>query len=294
MYGEHYQVGEMSTTSSAYNYYPNYHHNHSHLHHHHHHMHHNPTAEILSGFSAQNHASNQTPTALNTSSNHSLSSMYHEYGITMSNNEHNFYDGDSNMQSYYPNQSNASEHHGLSTASHQTTPTSVSSSSNDVLTETVASHIISSDNGLSYTNLDYMYSSGHSNPLYIHQPDDKSTIAHPYNTPPNASLESNLHSQQHSTVWQSQQSTSNHPHHGTAYLENSVNTHQIGVGQVSCLQNQSPLATTPNGIHPRSLNNRNEPPQSQQNTQNQTQHGQTVQTYKWMQVKRNVPKPPGI
>lgn len=292
MYGsDHYQVGEMTSTSSAYNYYPNYH-NHSHLHHHH--MHHNPTAEILSGFSAQNHAPNQTSTVLN-ATNHPLN-MYHEYGLAMSNND--FYDNDSNMvQSYYQNQSNPGEHHGLSSSSHQTTPTSASSSSNDVLPETPTTHIISSDNGLSYTNLDYMYSSGHSNAIYLHQPDDKSAIAHSYNhTPPAANLENSLHPQQHSTVWQSQQhqaTHSNHPHHGSGYLENPVNAHQIGVAQTSCIQNQSPLGTSPNGVHPRPLNHRPDQTTSQPNSQNQPPHGQTVQTYKWMQVKRNVPKPPG-
>lgn len=294
MYGsEHYQVGEMASTSSTYNYYPNYH-NHSHLHHHH--MHPNPTAEILSGFSAQNHAPNQTAPVIN-ATNHSLS-LYHEYGITMSNPEQAFYDSDSGMaQMYYPNQSNSGDHHGISSSSHQTTPTSVSSSSNDVLSETAPSHIISSDNGLSYTNLDYMYGGGHANPLYLHQPDDKSAIAHPYNhSSPTANLESSLHPQQHSTVWQSQHQSPHtaHPHQPPGYLENPVNAHQIGVGQVACIQNQTPLgASGSNGIHGRTLNSRADQVTSQQNSQNQPQHGQTVQTYKWMQVKRNVPKPPG-
>lgn len=291
--GEHYQVGEMASTSSTYNYYPNYH-NHSHLHHHH--MHHNPTAEILSGFSAQSHAPNQTAPVIN-STNHSLS-LYHEYGITMSNPEQTFYDSDSGMaQMYYPNQSNqSSDHHGISSSSHQTTPTSVSSSSNDILPETAPSHIISSDNGLSYTNLDYMYSSGHSNPLYLHQPDDKSAIPHPYNhTSPTSNLESSLHPQQHSSMWQSQHPSSHasHSHHPPGYLENPVNAHQISVGQVACIQNQTPLGAGSNGIHARTLNNRTDQITSQQNSQNQPQHGQTVQTYKWMQVKRNVPKPQG-
>lgn len=297
MYGsDHYQVGEMASTSSAYNYYPNYH-NHSHLHHHH--MHHNPTADILSGFSAQNHTPNQTPPVINPT-NHSLN-MYHEYGITMSNNEHNFYDTDSNMvQSYYSNQSNAGDPHGLSTtASHQSTPTPASTfSSNDEKPDIAPSHIISSDNGLSYTNLDYMYSSGHANALYLHQPDDKSAITHAYNhTSQTANIDGNIHSQSHSVTWQTQHPPqhSNHSHHAAGYLENPVNAHghSVGVNSVACLQNQSTLATNPNGIHGRTINNRNDPTNSQQSPPNQPQHGQTVQTYKWMQVKRNVPKPQG-
>lgn len=292
MYGsDHYQVGEMASTSSAYNYYPNYH-NHSHLHHHH--MHHSPTAEILPGFSTQSHAPNQTSSVIN-STNHSLS-MYHEYGLTMSNPEHTFFDTDSMVQSYYQNHSNQGEHHQeLSSSSHQSTSASASSSNNEVLTETPATHIISSDNGLSYTNLDYMYSSGHSNPLYLHQVDEKPTITHPYNHgPAGASLENCIHPQQHPAAWQSQHHSahSNHSHHVPGYLENPVNVHQIGVGQVNSVQSQSPLGTSPNNtIH--SLNSRGEQNSSQTNTQNQAQHGHTVQTYKWMQVKRNVPKPQG-
>lgn len=334
MYGnDHYQVGEMA--SSAYNYYPNYHnhshsHSHSHLHHHHipaHHHHHNPAAEILSaGFSPQNHTSNQTPSVLN-ASNHSLG-MYHEYGITMTNSEHSFYDTDSNMvQSYYQNQSNPSNPHGLaattSTSSaaaaavaaasaesnHQVTPTSTtaSSSSNDMLSESIPpSHIISSDNGLSYTNLDYMYGNGagHPNPLYLHQTDDKSAMAHAYNhTTQAGNIENNLHSPVHSAAWQSQHTPpqhSTHSHHTSAYqLDGAVNAHSVSANQATvaaaCLQNQATqLGTNPNGIHLRTLNNRSDPINTQQNSQSQSQHGQTVQTYKWMQVKRNVPKPQGI
>lgn len=326
MYGnDHYQVGEMTSNSSAYNYYPNYHnhsHSHSHLHHHHipTHHHQNPTAEILSaGFSPQNHTPpNQTPPVLN-ASNHSLG-MYHEYGITMSNSDHSFYDTDSNMvQSYYQNQSNPGDPHGITTSSssasaasaaavtHQVTPTSTStsSSSNDVLPETVPpSHIISSDNGLSYTNLDYtMYgnSSGHPNPLYLHQTDDKSVMAHAYNhSTQTANIENTVHSPVHSAAWQSQhppQQHSNHSHHAPNYqLDSPANAHTVvNVNQVACLQNQATqLGANPNGIHVRTLNNRSDSINTQQNTQNQPQHGQTVQTYKWMQVKRNVPKPQGI
>lgn len=292
MYGsDHYPVGEMASSSSAYNYYPNYH-NHSHLHHHH--MNHNPTAEILSGFSAQSHAPNQTPPIINTTN----MNMYHEYGITMSNNEHNFYDTDSNMvQSYYSNQSNPSGHHGLTTSSgsHQSTPTSAStsSSSNDILPETLpSSHIISSDNGLSYTNLDYMYGSGHANALYLHQPDDKSAIAHAYSTSQSANIENNIHSQPHSAGWQTQHPPqhTNHSHHAPGYLDNPINTHAHpgGVNAIACIPNQLGGSS-----HARNVNNRTDPINSQQSSQNQPQHGQTVQTYKWMQVKRNVPKPQG-
>lgn len=335
MYGnDHYQVGEMASNSSAYNYYPNYHHNHSHSHshlHHHHiptHHHQNPTAEILSaGFSPQNHHTpNQTPPVLN-ASNHSLG-MYHEYGITMTNSEPSFYDTDSNMvvQSYYQNQSNPGDPHGITTSTssssspstasvaaaaitHQVTPTSTStsSSSNDVLSEPVAtSHIISSDNGLSYTNLDYtMYgnSSGHPNPLYLHQTDEKSVMAHAYNhTAQTANIENAVHSPvHHSAAWPSQhpsqQHSNHHSHHASNYqLDSPANVHNITVNQGPCLQNQATqLGANPNGIHVRTLNNRNDPINTQQNTQNPPQqHGQAVQTYKWMQVKRNVPKPQGI
>lgn len=288
MYGsEHYQVTDMSSTSSAYNYYPNYH-NHSHLHLNH--MHHNPTADILSG--SQSHSSNQLPTGAN-SSNLSAG-MYHEYGITM---EPGFYETDSSnsvAHSYYQNQSNLNDH----TSSHHTT--SSSSSSNDILPEPSTSHIISSDNGLSYTNLDYIYGQAHSNSLYLHQTDDKSIISHAYSSVPSVgNIEANnLHSQQHSALWQSQNATqlhANNQHHVSGYLENSVNNHQVGLNQISCLQNQTTLntlGTSANEIlNNRNLSNRNDSRANnvaQQNTQPQTQP-----TYKWMQVKRNVPKPQG-
>lgn len=337
MYGnDHYQVGEMASNTSAYNYYPNYHHNHSHSHshlHHHHiptHHHQNSTAEILSaGFSPQNHHTpNQTPPVLNASS-HSLG-MYHEYGITMTNSEASFYDTDSNMvvQSYYQNQSNSGDPHGISTAvtssssssspsaaavgaaavTHQVPPTSTSasSSSNDVLPDAVApSHIISSDNGLSYTNLDYsMYGngSGHPNPLYLHQTDEKSVMAHAYNhTAQTANIENAVHSPvHHSAAWQTQhpsQQHSNHSHHLANYqLDSPANAHNVAVNQGPCLQNQAAqLGASPNGIHVRTaMSNRSDPINTPQQTQNPPpQHGQTVQTYKWMQVKRNVPKPQG-
>lgn len=305
MYGsEHYQVSDMASTSSTYPYYPNYH-NHSHLHHHH--MHHTPTAEILTGFSPQTHASNQTAATINSSTNHP-SSMYHEYGLISS--DPNFFESDSSnvIQSYYQNQTSVSDH-GISTASQHTTSSSASSSNNDILPESVAStHIISSDNGLSYTNLDYMYGTGPTNPIYLHQTDDKSAIPHVYNqVQSSANIDnSNVHSQTHSTVWQSQHPNqshthhSNHQHHPSGYLENSLSAHQIGLNPIACLQNQpslNALGANSNGSHNRNLNNRgsggsDSQAATQSNSQIQSQQPHQP-TYKWMQVKRNVQKPQG-
>lgn len=319
MYGNHashhstnYQVGD---NSSGYAYYPN-HYNHHLNHLHHHHMHHNPSAEILTGFSAHNQCStppNTTPPASN-SSNHSTS-IYHphlyspaaaEYGITTSNlspSEHTYYDNDS-IQPYYQNQpnSNDSPHSQvISTVLHH--PTSSSASSSSELPETTTSHIISSDNGLSYTNLDYMY--GQPNAMYLHQADDKSAIPHTYNH--SAVVENNgLHAPQHSSpTWHhASQPHSQHPSHhtSTGYLENSVPAHQIGIGQMSCLQNQNSLnalATNTNSVHGRNINAslHSQSDSSQSAVQHNTSPVQTQTTqqptYKWMQVKRNVPKPQG-
>lgn len=318
MYGNHaghhsanYQVND---NSSGYTYYPN-HYNHHLNHLHHHHMHHNPSAEILNGFSAHNQCStppnNTTPPTTSNSSNQS-SSMYHphlyspaaaEYGITTSNlspnEQHSYYEGENNLQTYYQNQPNTGDSpHSqvLSTVIHQNTSSAASSSSE--LPETTTTHIISSDNGLSYTNLDYMYGQSHTNAMYLHQTDDKSTIAHAYNHP--TVIESNpLHSQQHSsTAWHhASQSHSNH-HASTGYLENSIPAHQIGISSMTCLQNQNPLNTltsTSNNVHGRNLHNQTDSTQTTtQHSSPQPQNQQSQQpTYKWMQVKRNVPKPQG-
>lgn len=307
---DHYQVSDMTSASSAYPYYPNCHsHNYTHLHHHH--MHHNPPAEILTGFTSQTHITSPTAATINSPTNHSVS-MYHEYGLISS--DPNFYESDNGttmVQSYYPNQTNLNEHHGVSNALQHTTPSTIppppppAAPNNDILSDPGPNHVVNTDNGLSYTNLDYMCGTTSTNSLYLHQTDDKSSVSHNYNQGPlTANAEStNVHSQGRLTVWQSphpnhihSQQHSSQQHHSSGYLDNSPNSHQIGVNQLQCLQNQpqlNALSAGPNEIHNRDLNNRRDSQiVSQQTSQIQSPQTQ-MQTYKWMQVKRNVPKPQG-
>lgn len=299
-----YQMTDMASTSSTYPYYPNYQ---NHLHHHHHHMYHNAPADILTGFAPQTHAPNQTAIGINSSPNSAVN-MYQEYGFIQS--DPNFYETENNsiLPPYYHNQSNNSDH-GMSNASQHPTSSPISSSNNEIVPESASTHVISSDNGLSYTNLDYMYSATPSNPLYLHQEDDKSTIPLVYNQAPSTPNVENtaIHSQAYPTTWHSQSPQThfqhpNHSHHApAAYLENSMNSHQIGMTQLACLQNQTPmnaniaLGANSNGTQNRNLNNKSD---SQQVTPQQTSQIQSPQshqpTYKWMQVKRNVQKPQGM
>lgn len=296
----YYRMTNMASTSSTYPYYPNYQ---NHLHHHHHHMYHNAPTDILTGFAPQTHPPNQTAIGLNSSANSAIN-MYQEYGLIQS--DPNFYESESNsmVPPYYHNQSNNSDH-AMPNASQHLTSSPISSSNNEILPESASTHVISSDNGLSYTNLDYMYSATPSNPLYLHQEDDKSVIPLVYNQAPSTpNLENTgIHSQAYPTTWHSQSSQthfqhSNHSHHSPgAYLENSMNSHQIGLTQLACLQNQTPmnaLGANSNGTQNRNLNNKSDLQVTPQQT-SQIQSPQSHQpTYKWMQVKRNVPKPQGM
>lgn len=281
-----YQVADMMTSaSSAYSYYPNYH-NHSHLHHHHH-MH-NASADVLSSTSLPNHTSAAQLSQVSSSS----VSLYHEYGLSM---EPNYYENEA--AGYYGNHSNLSDHMSPSSPTQQTTYSTTSSSNTDMNSDSSTSHIISSDNGLSYTNLDYAaYGQTHPNPLYLH---DKSAISHAYNATPAASnIEtSSLHHSQSPSLWSSQTTQSNH-HPLAAYGENSTGQNpQMTQQQLPCIPNQTTLNAMPSNANDMpnscSYNNRTDTRTSSAGTA-QTQNSTSHQpTYKWMQVKRNVPKPQG-
>lgn len=324
----HHHQNSMDMNAAAgtgYGYYPNHHH------HHYPHQHHislAQNAELLSGYASiqnnNNNNNNSTPntTPTSTSSNNS-SSMYHphlyspaaaEYGITTSNSS-------PGEQSYYENTDSSVIH---SFYNNQTTPTSVDSQQpqhspsdppiaqmstasqiNNVVPDT---HIISSDNGLSYTNLDYMYGHSPANAMYMQNNDDKSSISiasQAFNSANSPHLaDSNIaHSQQHvstttmittasAAAWHSHQQ---HHHQNAAvnYLDsNSMDAHQMGLNSMSCLQTQAQLnqmrGSVVHGVNGDGHNQQALDGQQQQQTRNTQQP-----TYKWMQVKRNVPKPQG-
>lgn len=285
-----YQVADMMTSaSSAYSYYPNYH-NHSHLHHHHH-MH-NGSSDILSNASLSNHTSAAQLSQVSSSS----VGLYHEYGLSM---EPNFYETEA--AAYYGNHSNLSDHHMSPSSPTQQTTYSTTSSNTDMHSDSSTSHIISSDNGLSYTNLDYTYGQTHPNPLYLQQTNDKSAIAHAYNatSTPAANIESNnLHHPQSASLWQTQTTPSNH-HPLAGYGDNATPPNsQMNHQQMPCIPNQTTLNSMPSTANDMP-NNCNYNSRSETRTNAPTNNAPAPNsasqqpTYKWMQVKRNMPKPQG-
>lgn len=331
----HQNTIDMNTAANVgYGYYPSHHH-----HHYPHQTHLSLThnTELLSGYatiqnnnnSNNNNNNNSTPntTPTSTSSTNS-SSMYHphlyspvaaEYGITTSNSS-------PNEQSYYENNDTSVIHPFYN---NQTTSTSVDSQQqnspsdpsisqlpaasqpqlpqiNNVVPDT---HIISSDNGLSYTNLDYMYGHSPANAMYMQNNDEKGSISigtQAFNSAnvPHLSDSSNIgHSQHHVSTttmlttasvaaWHSHQ----HHHQNTTanYLDSSsIDGHQMGLNSMSCLQNQAQINQMRGTVvHGLNGGGHNQPATETQQQSHQTRNTQQP-TYKWMQVKRNVPKPQG-
>lgn len=259
MYGNHsshpsgFQSPEMST--GGYSYFPP---------HHHHHLHHLSQTETGYSHSTTNNAliSAPTTTSSNNSSSTTTSSYTHphlfspsalEYGITTTSTSNN-----SPNDAYYDNDSGHSYYNSTSGPS----PNAIQDH-----------HIISTDNGMSYTNLDYTMYNQHNSSGYL--PDDKSTISH-YSIGDEMILSSGQPNQNTPSNWH---------HHHSGYLDSSISMsltglnaqNQMGHAVVNSAQSSSP------GIQHQN--------QQQQHQQQQQQNLQ--QTYKWMQVKRNVPKPQG-
>lgn len=152
------------------------------------------------------------------------------------------------------------------------------------------SHIISSDNGLSYTNLDYIYGQNHGTPgatssPYLQASEDKVPLSHYQLGDEMLPSATGHHGSGGSGNW--------HHHHHSSYIENSV-SHPFGLGQIS-----SGSQTTSQMGHMASTGMQGSPPvqhlqhQQQHQQQQQQQNQQNITTFKWMQIKRNVPKPQG-
>ncbi|XP_055626128.1 homeotic protein labial isoform X2 [Toxorhynchites rutilus septentrionalis] len=195
-----------------------------------------------------------------------------EYGITTSNSPSDLY-FDSETQNMFYNNSQAAA------GSFQQT------------------RIISADNGLSYTNLDYMYSqqdSGDSlinqeNKLHIHrygafgltgEPVNSSEL--PFNHPsiPNSSWSHQLYTENNNHQVQQNCVT------GIANTANTLDSHALSSAR---LETDTKITT---GNSSNANDNESNPSILQlrhDHAQQQNQHN--APTYKWMQVKRNVPKP---
>lgn len=265
MYGNHhtthptgYQPSDIG--SSGYAYFPS--------HHHHHQVNEN---DSVVAFNHANATPNTTPTS--TSSNSSSSHCYHphlytplaaEYGITANSpSDDNYYEsgGGGGVPNFY--------------SSHSSNQSTV-----------IQDHIISSDNGLSYTNLDYMYNqtAAHGNNVYINT-DDKSSITQSYSLGDDILISAGQ-SHSHTATATTPSTSWHHQHRGhhTEYMENQL-THHMGMTTMTSLHstNQLRQLVTPNVR----LSSHGSPGAHTQ--QQQPQPSQP--TYKWMQVKRNVPKP---
>lgn len=270
MFGNHhasasagYQAPEIGV-SGNYSYFP-------------HHMHTHP-AESDYG---QHHSpmSNSTPTSSSSNSS-TANNFYHphlyspsaaEYGITAtSSSDEVYYDGGSGGGGGASTPHTFYNHHqqGLQSAN------------------LIQDHIISSENGLSYTNLDYMYSQAHSggggvvgvsgagNSVYL-QSDEKVTLTHSYSLSDDVIVSPGQHTSTANT-W--------HHHSGSGDVYSPL-SHHIGLGTLTNLQGHNQ-----NRQMGGSPSERISHGSSGGHLQQAPQHSQQP-TYKWMQVKRNVPKP---
>lgn len=158
-------------------------------------------------------------------------------------------------------------------------------------------HIISTDNGLSYTNLDYIayqQAQAHAGSAGQGYVDEKIHLSHHYNEEMLMSGSQNpLHHHHHhhhhaNNPWHTPNnySGSNSGDSGTTMVAN-----QMQAISGTNLQNQQPIQHnmhSPNSIQSTSPTLQS---QQQQQSENSCSQQQAVPTYKWMQVKRNVPKP---
>lgn len=268
MFGNHhasapagYQAPEIGV-SGNYSYFP-------------HHIHSHP-AESDYG---QHHSpmSNSTPTSSSSNSS-TANNFYHphlyspsaaEYGITATSaSDEVYYDGGSGGGGGSGTPHTFYNHHqqGLQSAN------------------LIQDHIISSENGLSYTNLDYMYSQAHSgggagisgaaNSVYL-QSDEKVSLTHSYSLSDDVIVSSGQHTGTANT-W--------HHHSGGGEVYSPL-AHHLGLGSLHNLQGHNQ-----NRQMDGSPSERISHASTGGHLQQVAQHSQQP-TYKWMQVKRNVPKP---
>lgn len=256
-------------------------------HHHHHHQMHTQNAAVSAAYAAQVIPNNSPANATNAiqsasnNSNHLYSSaaahphLYSptaiEYGIhtTSSNN--------SPSEQFYE--------HGESGYYNSGTGSSSNNNNGSPMPE---NHIISSDNGLSYTNLDYIaYQQAHGNAAYLHGTDDKVHLPHLYNEEMVMANSQTVH----------HHASSNNPwHHAHSHgynvessgnLSNQLNIATMSGSNLSSQQQISHSMHSPSGLP----TTQSASPTLQTQQQQQQSQQQNVPQYKWMQVKRNVPKP---
>lgn len=308
----------------------------SHLHHsHHHHNHHFPhinsshfdLPEQTSSTSLPNaitppasHTSNHPPTippsTTSTSAATNVHQIYHphlysptavEYGITTTNAtppDDIYYDAEQPSTT------------GLSTFYHQQ-----NNGSGCATPAMIHDHIINTDNGLSYTNLDYMnYSSGGTSGGYLSTGDDKMSIPNPYGHH-SSSESSHPYSHHHHQHHLHHHHATHQPHHSALihhqsnipsspattwhmsqpvadYLDTNNQAQHLGLGGAMHSETNSQQhhqMRSGNASSRSQVQGQSHPHQS--SIHQQSHHAQAPPspvdlqpTYKWMQVKRNVPK----
>lgn len=280
MYGNHhsshpngYQNSELG--SSSYPYFTP-----SNLHHHHHHLHMHQQQNAFSvAYAAQvlpnnpstimthSHSTSQNQVyTQNSALSHLYSPSAIEYGIHTTPSTNN-----SPNEQYYENEGG---YYAQSTTGMNGTTNNVDGGSPS------ETHIISTDNGLSYTNLDYVayQQAQQQNQQFSQANEDKSSIQHQFSDEIEASSGQNINFHSSLVSWQSG--------HGYAALDNSdtssnqmiINNNSIQSPPINRLGNSGTVPIQQ--MSPNSLTSH----QKQQTSQN-------VPQYKWMQVKRNMPKP---
>lgn len=149
--------------------------------------------------------------------------------------------------------------------------------------------IINTESGLSYTNLDYANTSGCSNSNYIN-----SNQQNIYSSEVYQRTQSEVMIRHHENITDSH----HHFYHDTKYhpihIDNENYSHSHLVLQNSCAEYQQHLRYKEEGIASPEPDHSHRSLHSIPHLSSVPQHTPTIPTYKWMQVKRNVPKPQGI
>ncbi|KAL7024713.1 hypothetical protein ACKWTF_013181 [Chironomus riparius] len=281
--------------------------------HHHHHLqnHQNVQAAYAASSNVLTTASIQTASNGNSGNHFYSSAIAHphlysptaiEYGIhTSSNNSPS-----EQYDKYYDAQSNDGYYTTTGTGSSTAVVTNNNNNNNNNNTNSGSpeTHIISSDNGLSYTNLDYIaYQQAHHNQaqgynIAISSSDDKLTLNHHYNEELLLNNPQNPLHHHHQHHHNAKIAANNPWHHTNSSNHNFMDAPGTLVNQMQAISGNN--LTTQQTLQQHAMHSPNSIQSSSptlQNQQQQDSNGQLIQqqstapTYKWMQVKRNVPKP---
>lgn len=260
-------------------------------------------------FTTNNSLSNGTQNSVSIHPHHPhlYSSAATEFGINVEQHSanHNFttFDNSPSQQYYLNSNSNGSSgphsngqtslvtHPNASPIVNSPMPPVAHLSSNNLVSD---AYVISSDNGLSYANLDLIYNPP-ANATSVHHLHDDHKPPFGASSSPVENSEMVTRSLNQHTISSSMIPTGWNGHYPSPYgidYSNDRLPHygdsSTGVG-LNAMTKDCGASRLSNA---RSNSHLNEPRKQQMPSQQQPQQPQQP-TYKWMQVKRNVPKPPG-